>query len=189
LRKLTYYVAITIDGFIAAPDGSFDFYLLEGDHMAAITARFPETIPTAFRDAFGITAENDRFDTVLMGRETYEVGVREGITSPYNHLRQLVFTRNLAESPDPTVEVVHGDPLTTVRELKREDGKGIWLCGGGNLAHQLLPEIDELIVKINPMVIGSGIPLFSGEFQHRSFTLTDSQVCQSGVAIMTYART
>lgn len=189
IRKLTYYIAITLDGFIAGPDGSFDFYVLEGDHMEAINIRYPETIPTVFRSALGITAENDTFDTVLMGRGTYEPALREGITSPYAHLRQLVFSRSLRESPDAAVELVRGDPLDLVRDLKKEEGKGIWLCGGGNLAYQLLPEIDELIVKINPMIVGSGIPLFSGEFQPHVFTLTDSQVFRSGVAFMTYTRT
>lgn len=186
MRKLTYYIATTIDGFIAAPDGSADFFPLTGDHSAPLTAARPETVPTDFREAAGITEPNKVFDTVLMGRVTYEQALNSGIPSPYSHLRQYVFSRTLKEST--AVEVVTTDPLTKVRELKQEPGKGIWLCGGGQLAGQLRPEIDELVVKINPIIAGSGIPLFGGDFTPVHLTVAESKVYESGVAVMTYVK-
>ncbi|WP_158882535.1 dihydrofolate reductase family protein [Amycolatopsis anabasis] len=190
MRKLTYYVASSIDGFIAGPDGSADFYLLEGDHAAPLTAHAPETVPTAWRAAAGITGENKRFDTVLMGRETYEIGgPRMGVASPYAHLRQYVFSRTLAEAADPAIEIVSGDPVAKVRELKAEESAlGIWLCGGGSLARTLQAEIDELIIKFHPVAIGSGIPLFTGDFQPVHYRVTASHVYDSGVAVLTYSR-
>jgi dihydrofolate reductase len=110
LRDLTYYVASSLDGFIAREDGSFDFFPAEGDHLADYVARFPETLPGHLRAALGVTAGNRSFDAVLMGRRTYEVGLKIGLTSPYGHLAQYLFSRTMAASPDPSVELLRGDP-------------------------------------------------------------------------------
>jgi dihydrofolate reductase len=186
-RKLIYYVASTVDGFIAGPNGSWEFFPVEGEHMADLSARYPEAIPTHVRQAIGVDPANLRFDTVLMGRMTYQPALDIGVTSPYAHLKQYVFARSLAGN-DPEVEIVDGDPIPLVRKLKGEEGLGIWLCGGGNLAHQLLPEIDELVLKLYPIVIGEGIPLFAGLFQVNDFALADSHTYGNGVMLLTYAR-
>ncbi|MEU9040121.1 MULTISPECIES: dihydrofolate reductase family protein [unclassified Kitasatospora] len=192
MRKLSYFVGTTIDGFIAAPNGDFDFFMphLTEDFAPTLFTEYPETIPTPGRTAVGIAeAPNKHFDTVLQGRGSYDVGLAVGLTSPYAHLRQIVFSRTLESSPDPAVEVTAEDPLSVVRRLKQEDGLGIWLCGGADLAGRLLPEIDELIIKQYPVVAGSGIPLFRTGFEPRTFTLTDSRVFERGNVILTYART
>src|SRR5690606_15867072 len=137
MRKLTYYVAATIDGFIATEDGSVDFFPVGGDHSQAITAQYPETLPTKVRESLGIAKRNSSFDTVLMGRKTHDFGVRTGTSSPYEHLRQYVVSTTLTESPGVGVELISEDPLGRVRELKKEQGLGIWLCGGGELAQTL----------------------------------------------------
>ncbi len=124
-----------------------------------------------------------------MGRGTYDLGLAEGITSPYGHLSQYVFSSSLGESPDPAITVVSGDALAKVRELKAQHGKGIWLCGGGVLAHQLLPEIDELVVKVNPVIAGDGLPLFAGGgFTPQQWRVAGSKVFGSGVIVTTYTR-
>ncbi|MFG3227435.1 dihydrofolate reductase family protein [Kitasatospora sp. NPDC048194] len=192
MRKLSYVVGATIDGFIAAPDGGYEFFapFVTEDYAPTLFSEYPETIATPGRAAVGIAeAPNKRFDTVLQGRGSYDVGLAVGLTSPYAHLRQIVFSRTLATSPDPAVEVTAEDPLAVVRRLKREDGLGIWLCGGADLAGQLLPEIDELVVKQYPVVAGSGIPLFRAGFEPRAFTLTDSRVFERGNVVLTYERT
>ena len=176
MRRLVYYVACTIDGFIAREDGSFDWFLTEGEHFADLLEFFPETIPAHLRDMLGVRAENRRFDTVLMGRKTYEVGLKVGITSPYPHLRQYLFSHGITESPDREVQLVSTDAVSMLKELKREVGKDIWLCGGSELATRLFPEIDELILKINPVLIGSGIPLFDGASGTRPATLAEHKV-------------
>lgn len=90
MRSLVYLVATTIDGFITGPDrGDPDFFPFEGPHVADLLAEFPEMIPGHLREHVGLVgAENRRFDTVLMGRTTYGVGLQTGVTSPYPHLRQ-----------------------------------------------------------------------------------------------------
>lgn len=187
-RKLTYYIAVSLDGFIAGPDGQFDFFGFEGDFAAAVLADFPETLPGPARGPLGIAdVPNRRFDTVVMGRGTYAPGLAAGLTSPYPHLRQFVFSRSLT-GVDPDVRIVGDDPAGFVRDLKQEDGLGIWLCGGGKLAAELRDEIDELIVKINPVALGAGIPLFAGEFRPESLVLSGTRVFGTGTIMATYGR-
>jgi dihydrofolate reductase len=137
MRELKYYVACTVDRFIAREDGSFDFFLMEKEQVVDLLESFPETIPAHFRDRLGISGENKCFDVVLMGRRTYEAGLKEGVTNPYSQMKQYVFSRSLKESPDRNVELVSKDPLAFVRELKQQPGKDIWLCGGPDLATTL----------------------------------------------------
>ncbi|MFI1953986.1 dihydrofolate reductase family protein [Streptomyces xinghaiensis] len=198
MRKLVYYIASTLDGFIAGPDGADPtgpggFWPIPEDYLAHIVAEYPETLPAPARAALSVTGEAKRFDTVIEGRRTYEIGLKADITDAYPHLRHLVVTRTLSESPDPAVELVPGDPVAKVRELKREDGgngKDIWLIGGGELAGALYGEIDELIIKLSPLTVGNGIPLFSprAAFDPRRWDLTDHTVLGSGAAFLTYAR-
>ncbi|MBJ8343360.1 dihydrofolate reductase family protein [Antrihabitans sp. YC2-6] len=191
MRKLTYYVASTIDGFIAADDGSVDFFPVGGDHGPAITAQYPETLPTKVREARGLEGGNDTFDTVLMGRKTHDFGVRTGTASPYTHLRQYVVSTTLPESPDPAIELISQDPIGKVRELKKERGLGIWLCGGGELARHLLPEVDQIFLKLYPVVLGGGRPLFgqgASVDTPRNFHVASSRVFDDGVAFVKYSR-
>ncbi|MEV6598569.1 dihydrofolate reductase family protein [Actinoplanes sp. NPDC051346] len=186
MRNLMYFVASTIDGFIAAPDGSWDFFPLQDDVTAYMNERYPETVPTHVRDPLRPDTSHQVFDTVLMGRRTYEPALRAGITSPYAHLKQIVFSRSITTPPDPTVQIVADDPITFVDKLKQESGKDIWLCGGGNLAGQLLPAIDELVIKLNPVIAGGGIPLAASGFHPHRFTLIDTTPLKSGVVVLRY---
>ncbi|MEU3692149.1 dihydrofolate reductase family protein [Streptomyces narbonensis] len=187
MRKLTYYVSATLDGYIAGPEGQYDFLPFEGEGAAAILEDFPETMPTPAREPFGVADRAARrFDTVVMGRATYEPGLKAGLTSPYAHLKQYVVSRTLL-SPDPAVTVVD-DPVALVRELKEQGGMGIWLCGGGKLAATLRDEIDELIIKRNPIVIGSGIPLFDGPFTPTNFAPVTTRAFDSGLTISTFSK-
>jgi len=186
MRKLKYYVACTVDGFIAREDGSFDCFPMTGEHFADLFDRFPETFPAHVQNALGISAENKQFDAVLMGRKTYEVGLNVGLTNPYPSLKQYVFSRSMETSPDENVKLVSDNPVALVKELKKEAGKDIWLCGGGDLAATLFPEIDEMIVKLNPVVIGAGIPLFSGAIAPTNLELVDRKIYSNGFLLLHY---
>lgn len=188
-RPLTYYVGATVDGFIAGPAGEIDFFAVDQDLVDLIVAEFPETLPTHVRAALGIDPENTRFDTVIQGRATYALALEAGISSPYAHLRQYVVSRSIVESPDPAVTVVPADPVARVRELKAQDGAGIYLAGGGDLAGQLLEEIDELVVKTYPVLAGAGVPMFSTGLRPTRLTLTSSRTLESGTIVLSYART
>ncbi|MBF4571488.1 dihydrofolate reductase family protein [Herbiconiux sp. VKM Ac-1786] len=192
MRELTYYVAVSLDGFIAGPEGQFDAFPVEGDHMQAITERFPDTVPTDYASSAGIDQSGGRFDTVLMGWNTYAVGLAVGVASPYRHLEQIVFTRtHLDEAPggDEHPLVTGADPVEVVRELKQREGRGIWLCGGGRLATALAGEIDRLVLKRNPVLLGAGIPLFEpGTYDPRHFDVVSTTAFESGVVLGEYVR-
>ncbi|MCX4388719.1 dihydrofolate reductase family protein [Micromonospora peucetia] len=188
MRKLVYYVASTLDGFIAAPDGAYDFFQLHPDVTAHLATNWSQTLPTFAHQQLGIDEPEGRFDAVLMGRATYDPALKVGVTSPYAHLKQYVFSRTLPPAAEPEVEIVSTDPVEFVRELRRQPGRDIWLCGGGQFAGQLLPQVDELIIKLNPYVVGSGIPLAARGFDPRRFDLVDTRPFDSGVVILHYAR-
>src|SRR5262245_10677235 len=113
-RKLVYYVACTVDGLIAREDGSSDWALFQGEHFTDLMERFPETFPVHLRRKLGVPENARRFDTVLMGRKTYEVGLNAGITSPYEPLRQFVVSRTMPEIADSAVHLHRGVPLELV---------------------------------------------------------------------------
>ncbi|NER99610.1 MAG: dihydrofolate reductase [Symploca sp. SIO1B1] len=186
MRKLKYYVACTIDQFIARENGSFDFFLTEGEQVADLLESFPETIPAHFRDQLGISAENKHFDVVLMGRRTYEVGLKEGFTNPYPQMKQYLFSRTLQVSPDQNVELVSTSPVALVKELKQQPGKDIWLCGGGNLATTLFSQIDEMILKVHPILLGSGISLFYGAIKQTSLKLINNKIYNNSFMLFHY---
>ena len=186
MRNLVYYVACTVDRFIARADGSFDFFLAEGRHLDDLVENFPDTIPGHLRDGLGVRGGNTQFGAVLMGRRTYEVGLDLGVTSPYPHLKQYLFSQSMASSPDPDVELVSGDAAERVRALKAEEGRDIWLCGGGDLASVLFDEIDELILKVNPVVLGSGIPLFARPVGQAALDLHECTAYDNGFVLMRY---
>lgn len=197
MRKLVYFVAATLDGFITdAPeaDPSGTVFELDGDHAAPIAAEYPEMIPYHVRPFLGMGDVQPRhFDTVLEGRRSYQIGLDQDVPNAYPHLRHLVFSTTLKAAADPTIEVVSGDALGRVRELKAEESElDIWLCGGGSLAAALRPEIDEIHLKLNPVVLGRGVPLFGtpdeGATVIDRFRLTSSRTFDSGVALMIYER-
>ena len=99
MRELKYYVACTVDRFISHEDGSFDFFLTEGEHFAYLIDSFPETFPAHLRDALGVRAENKWFDAILMGRRTYEVGLKLGVTNPYPHLEAVCLFAHSEREP------------------------------------------------------------------------------------------
>jgi dihydrofolate reductase len=191
MRNLTYFVAVSLDGYIAGPDGQFDAFLVEGDHAMPIWERYRGTAPTQLASAAGLTVTDGPFDTVLMGWNTYSVGMPDHhIPNPYQHLRQIVFTRT-HEAPigSEGMQFTGSDPVETVQALKQEEGKDIWLCGGGTLAAVLADEIDRLALKINPVLLGEGIPLFgTRKYAAALWQRVDTRAFNSGVVLTEYRR-
>ncbi|GHJ95308.1 deaminase [Streptomyces sp. NE5-10] len=193
LRKLTYFVACSIDGFIGDPKGDATsmYSYVTGEFLEYLTSEYPETVAAPAWPVVGIEpgTPGRRFDTVIQGLGSYRLGLDAGITSPYAHLREYVATRSLTESPDPNVELIADDLVGRVRALKAEDGGlDIWLCGGSTVAGALVEEIDELIIKTYPEVYGSGMPMFGAGFEPRAFELGSVRAFENGVLVRTYTR-
>lgn len=152
MRQIIYHVAVTLDGFIAHADGSTDGFLESGEHVTDYLQQLHD------------------YDTVIMGRRTYEFGYNYGLTPgqpAYPHMHHYIFSKSLRfDAKHEQVEVVADDEVGFVKALKNTVGSPIYLCGGGEFAGFLLKHglIDELKLKINPVLFGAGIGLF-GSFQ------------------------
>lgn len=192
MRKLTYFIACSIDGFIGDPQGDATtmYPFVSEEFLGFLTSGYPETIAVQGRESLGLQdAKSQHFDTVIQGRSSYQLALDSGITSPYGHLREVVASRTLKESPDPNVELISEDLVARVRELRAEESElDIWLCGGSQLAGELLDEIDELVIKTYPLVYGSGMPMFGSGFAVNEFELRDVRTFEKGVLVRTYSR-
>ncbi|MES5816969.1 dihydrofolate reductase family protein [Streptomyces sp. RG80] len=192
MRKLTYFIACSIDGFIGdeSGDAAFMIPLVDEEFFEYLKTEYPETLPTHGRRPLGIDdLPNRKFDTVIQGRASYDLALKDGVTSPYAHLREYVASRTLTESPDPNVEIIGDDLVGRVRELKAEEGGlGIYLCGGAQIAGELFDEIDEIVVKTYPITLGTGMPMFRSAFSFTMFGLDDFRAFGNGIFVRTYSR-
>jgi dihydrofolate reductase len=169
VRKVTFGVANSLDNFIARRDRAVD-WLVWDDEVASITAEFWKTI-----------------DTVVMGRKTYEVALRSGTTS-YPGVKNYVFSRTMKQSPGEKVEIISADAAGFVRDLKSEDGKGVCVMGGGELANSLLEAglVDEIGLNIQPVLLGAGVPLFHAVSRQIDLELLDCKTLKSGGVFVLY---
>lgn len=190
MRRLVYYVAVSIDGFIADPSGDTSAFPVDPGTLADLFARYPETCPVQAREALGVTEPPRRFDTVIMGRRTAQPGLEAGLSAgAYPHLHQIVASRG-DTALGSGIERWDGDLDHRVAELKERPGRDIWLCGGGETAAQLIDQIDELQLKVNPVVLGAGIPLIADSARGlpRSLELIASEALPAAVMLLTYRR-
>lgn len=140
MRKLRYNVATSLDGFIAAEDGGYDWIVED---------------PTV---DFGALFE--QFDAFVMGRKTYETLQAQGEQNPLRGRRLVVATRTLAATSEPDTLFVGEGIETAVADLKREPGKDVWLFGGGELARCLFDAglVDTVELAVMPVLLGAGRP-------------------------------
>lgn len=147
MRKIVYYVATSIDGFISGAEGDISGFVEKSDAVE----KYQQDLLN--------------FDTVIMGRKTYEFGYRYGLVPgqpAYPHMKHFIFSGSLRfETQSPQVHVCKLD-IGLVKELKQQKGSDIYLCGGGQFAGWLLEHqmVDTLKIKLNPFIAGNGISLF-----------------------------
>jgi dihydrofolate reductase len=168
MRRLRYEVATSLDGFIAGPNGEYDWIVQD--------------------PAIDFAAMWAQFDTVLMGRKTYEVAksLRSGFSGSVN--RWIVVSNTLKAEENQDIEILHGDLTDAVSALKAETGKDIWLFGGGVLFRTLLDAglVDTVELSVMPVLLGSGIPLLT-EGGRRRLHLEESKALASGILLLKYS--
>ena len=150
MRKVKYFVANSLDNFIARKDGSVDWLLMDGD--------------------YGMGEFFASIDAVLLGRKTYEFAMGHSASrrkskkpkskrASKSSMQSYVFSRTLQADKEDDVTIVSDHAAEFVRHLKNQTGKDIWLMGGGDLASSLFAErlVDEIGLNIHPVLLGSGI--------------------------------
>jgi dihydrofolate reductase len=171
-RKVTFGGACSLDGFFARKDDSVD-WLMWSDEAGEIMQRYWKSI-----------------DTVVMGRKTYEVGLKmtKGKSDPYAGLKSYVFSRTLKPGTTKGTEIIASDAIAFVRKLKRESGKDICVMGGGELARSLLEGgvIDEIGFNIQPVMLGEGVPLFHAMKRQIDLELLDCRRFKNGCVYVLY---
>jgi dihydrofolate reductase len=168
MRNVVYSAAMSLDGYIAGPKGESDWILID-----------PEL-------DFG--AMFARFDTILLGRKTYETTRSEG-GGGMPGVRSYVFSRTLQQA-DARGVTVSNDPMQTITALKAQPGKDIWLFGGGVLFRSLLELglVDTVEVAIIPVLLGGGVPLLPDTPTRVGLRLIGHQVYgKTGTVTLEYA--
>ena len=172
MRTVTYGAACSLDGFIADASGAIDWLHFSKDVQAHNASYWPT------------------IDTILMGRITWEVSVRlqpaDGKATP--GIATYVFSRTLASLDRKGVELVRGDAVAFMRELKRKPGKGICVMGGGMLGTALIAGgvVDEVGLNVHPVLLGSGIPLFRDTHRRVGLKLSETRPIAGGCVLSTY---
>jgi dihydrofolate reductase len=171
VRKVVLGLGISLDGYIARPDGSVDFLFMPKDYSMA---PFFKTI-----------------DAAIMGRKTYDVALKMGGGSfGGSSMATYVMSRALPAGVRNGADFVKQSPAALVRRLRAKPGKDIWLMGGGELARAFLRAdlVDELYLGVVPVLIGAGIPLFPAGFPQREFELLENKTYSKGMIALKYKR-
>ncbi len=168
MRRIRYQVAASLDGYIAGPNGEFDWIIMDPD--------------------IDFAALFDQFDTFLMGRGTFEGMLRQQGSAATPGMKTLVFSRTLRQQDHPDVTIVTEDLEKTLVALRNEGGKDIWLFGGGSLFRSLLELelVDTMEIAIIPVVLGGGIPLVQPPVRQTRLKLTGHRVFKTGIVVVEY---
>ncbi|WP_235298511.1 dihydrofolate reductase family protein [Portibacter marinus] len=173
MKKIIYYVATSLDGYIAGSNEDISLFVGEGNGV----------------DYY--LADLQNFKTVIMGRKTYEFGYKFGMKPgdlAYPHMKHYIFSDNLKfESASENIEVASLS-VEKINEVKEESETDVYLCGGGQLAGWMLDHglIDELKLKINPIILGEGVPVFGSSKRSIKMELKEQLSFDHGLIMNTY---
>jgi dihydrofolate reductase len=172
MRKIILGLGISIDGYIARRDGTFDFLFMPKDFMHEFAAF------------------NASIDTAIMGRKTYDVAKAMGSGGFGQKIRHYVLSRTLPPGERDGLTFVNVSPQKLVDEIRRSKGKNIWLMGGGEIARDFLQAdlVDEIHLGIVPVLLGEGLPLFPSGFPQRNFALMENKSFSRGLISLKYKR-
>lgn len=169
MRKIILSLGLSIDGYIARLNGDVDFLFRPKDYP---------------NDAFAVC------DTAIMGRKTLDIALKmSGGTLPKG-FKYYVFSRSQPPGERDGATFINEPPTTFIERLRKENGKNIWLMGGGGLARDFLKDdlVDEIHLGIVPLLLGDGIRLFLGSFPQREFSLVGNTGYSGGLVELKYER-
>jgi dihydrofolate reductase len=167
MRRIKYFVAVSLDGYIAGPDNEIDWLFTDQD--------------------YGLSAFLKTVDTVLIGRKTYEMMQKLGSDS-YTGKQNYVFSRKKKTNERENVHWIDEDPEVFVPKLREKPGADIWVVGGGLLFGYLLDRnlIDEIILAVHPIILGEGIPFVDQIRKKHNLKLKKIRSYQTGLVILVY---
>jgi len=170
-RRLRYQVASSLDGFIATPNGGYDWLVMD--------------------PAIDFKALYGEFDAAVMGRKTYDVGKSQGVSGAMPGMDVVVFSRSLKPAKYPGVRIVNDDPAEVVRDLKAKSGRDIWLFGGGELFRVLLDAglVDTVELAVMPVLLGDGIPVLPPGAAATLLLSDVKRLPASGIVVLAYSVT
>ena len=174
MRKIVLYIAASSDGFIASSDGSVDWINTNVD----------------LGDEYNFESFLRRVDTILMGRKSYEQALSFG-EWPYQNHHTLVFSKSNLEPQTPNSTIVTNPTPDFIKRLKEEDGKDIWLFGGGSLNNFFLDNdlIDEIMLFVQPVALGAGIGIFGNKaVELKKFNRKESRELGNGFTLLWYQK-
>lgn len=172
MRKLISFVAMSLDGYIAKPDGDISFL---------------SKVEKEGQD-YGYSAFLGTIDTIIVGRKTYDKILSIGFDYPSDK-EIIIVTRNIKPDKD-NLKYYSGSPATLVDELKSKKGKNIFCDGGSEVLNELISEnqIDEFYISIIPVILGDGIPLFRKGLPPADLKLVKSEEFDTGLIKLHYER-
>ncbi len=168
MRRIRYSVAMSLDGYIAGPNGEADWIIMD--------------------PAIDFGALYSQFDTILVGRRTFEPMVQAGrATIP--GMKTVVLSSTLRQRDFPDVTIIARDAEQHIASRRAAAGKDIWLFGGGELFRRLLKAglVDAVEVAVIPVLLGGGIPLLPAPAKQASLQLTGHHVYPTGIVALEYS--
>jgi dihydrofolate reductase len=171
MRNVVLGLGISLDGYIARPNGNVDFLFMPKDYSMA---PFFATV-----------------DTAIMGRKTLDAALQMGGGSfGGSSMATYVFSHSKPAGERDGLVFINQSPAAFIRRLRKRSGKDIWLMGGGELARAFLKAdlVDGLYLGIVPVLLGEGIPLFPSGFPQRDFTLVENKTYSKGLIALRYKR-
>ncbi len=168
MRKVILGLAVSLDNFIEGPNGEYDWCFTDQD--------------------YGLSDFFKRVDTIFVGRKTYEMslGVKVDIAG-FPKFKEYIFSRTLDKVKEGAT-LIKDNIKNEVEKIKKDGEKDIWLFGGAGLTTSLinLGLVDELLLAVHPILLGSGKPLFHNIKSRIKLTLLDTKTYSSGLVSLTY---